>query len=118
MIHFSSVAGGDGGNIPGLVDSGADTTSLPMDYAKLMGYTSAQLDHGTVTMADGSSVSVWVANVPVTAYVVGLPELPFEVCPTFVPGADHALWGRTDFFKAFEGVAFEEAGQRFALTVP
>lgn len=117
-LHFTGLNGTSGGDIPGLVDSGADRTSLPHDYAKLMGYRSDQLDSGSVTVADGSSVAVLVANVPVRAYVAGLPDPVFDVCPMFVPGNNMPLWGRSDFFNAFETVGFEEATKHLTLTVP
>lgn len=115
-LRFKGLTG-DQRDIPGLVDSGADQTSLPMDFAKLMGYESDQLDSGSVTVADGSSVSVLVANVPVTAHVAGLPAPVFEVCPSFVPGNNLPLWGRHDFFRAFKAVGFNEARQQLLLTV-
>lgn len=35
---------GAAGDIPGLIDSGADKTSLPSGFASLMGYTAAELE--------------------------------------------------------------------------
>lgn len=69
-------------------------------------------------VADGSSVSVLVANVPVRAYVAGLPAPVFDLYPTFVPGNNTPLWGRSDFFRAFQAVGFDEVGQDLMLKTP
>lgn len=108
---------GAAGSIVGLIDSGADRTSLPMGFAGLMGYGAGELTAGTVGVADGSTTSVWNATKPSRAFIVGLPQPVFDLFPTFVPGnAVTPLWGRADFFQVF-GIGFEEALQRFTLTV-
>ncbi len=102
--------------ISGLIDSGADRTSLPMAFTSAMGYGSDTLRAAKLRVADGSDVAVWTAKVPVEAYVAGRPDLRLELRPMFVPGRNvQALWGRADFFKPFR-VGFEEAAQRFSLT--
>lgn len=116
-VHVTGLNGASG-DIPGLIDSGADRTSLPMGFARLMGYDSSTLEQGKIGIADGSEVAVLVAKVPVQANVVGLPDPTFELCPTFVGGNNvHALWGRADVFMNF-GIGFDETNQSFSLTVP
>ena len=101
------------GRVWGLIDSGADKTSLPLDYAALMGYTAAHLEQTDVGVADGSVVSCWAAKTPAIAYLPGLATYKFEIYPTFMRG-DAVLWGRLDFFRAFV-VTLDENAQAFAL---
>jgi len=107
---------GRSGRIVGLIDSGADKTSLPMGYAGLMGYGVRDLTAGSVGVADGSTVSVWHASAPSQAFISGLPDPVFDLLPTFVPGIPPVLFGREDFFQTF-GVAFNEVRRQFTLTV-
>jgi hypothetical protein len=104
---------GRSGEVTGVVDSGADQTSLPLGYASLMGYTGANLATDTAATAGGST-AVFVAQEPVHAYVVGLPAITFELFPMFAKGSSMVLWGREDFFTVFR-VFFDEATQRFSL---
>lgn len=105
------------GPIAGLVDSGADRSSLPMGFADLMGYGEDDLELGHVNVADGSVVQVWHALTPSQAYVVGLEQTVFDLLPTFVPGSASApLWGRADFFNAYR-IAFDEPNARFTLSL-
>lgn len=102
--------------IIGLVDSGADMTSLPMGFATLLGYTSGDLDLQQGTQANGV-MNMWVANKPCTAIVPELPDPVFEVTPCFLAGSQSPLWGRCDLFQAF-GVGFDEQAQAFTLSRP
>jgi hypothetical protein len=104
---------GRSGNVLGIVDSGADHTSLPLGYASLMGYTGANLERQMATTAGGET-PVFVAQAAVAAYVVGLPDPRFQLWPMFSRDSEMVLWGRADFFMQF-GVLFDEAAQRFSL---
>lgn len=99
----------------GIVDSGADRTSLPDGYATFMGYGADDLEQARMAVANGSSTSGWSAKRPVRAAVVGLADVEFELLPLFVPGNAPPLWGRLDFFMAFN-VGFEESAKHFTLT--
>lgn len=44
VLHVTGPNGGASRDVPGLVDSGADATSLPLEYALLMGYGLNDLD--------------------------------------------------------------------------
>jgi hypothetical protein len=99
--------------IPGLLDSGADSTVLPVGYAPLMGYSGADLvfEQGTQV---GGSVTLRRAIKPSKAYVPEFPELVFDVAPFFVDGCQHALWGRADLMRHFD-VTIMERRQQFLL---
>lgn len=96
----------------GLIDSGADCSSLPLGFAGLFGYTHEDLVPATVTQVSGE-VSVLQAAKPAKAHIAGLPELEFELRPWFAEG-NTALWGRADFMMAF-GVAFDQPAKQFTL---
>lgn len=114
-LHVTGI-NGQSGNIPGLLDSGADRTSLPFGYAALMGYTAADLEADQARIADGSTIPTWTAKIPSEAFAVGLPQPTFDLWPTFVPGnATRPLWGRADVFQAFP-LLFNEAQQSFTLS--
>jgi hypothetical protein len=81
---------GRSGPILGLIDSGADRTCLPSGYARLMGYTPADLEQVNVTVADGSSTAVWNATRPAHGYVIGIEDITFELWPSFMPGGSSA----------------------------
>jgi hypothetical protein len=106
-----------GGAVWGLVDTGADRTSMPEGYSRLLGYTANDLEVGRSTVANGDTVQVLAATKPLKATVVGIPNLSVELLPIFVPSsAANVLWGRTDFFRSFEDVAFREPDGTFTLT--
>lgn len=112
VMHVTGI-NGQNGPIVGIVDSGADTTTLPFGYVSLMGYTSATLTQETITQAAGTAMA-YRALQPSTAVVPEIPEVPVEICPTFVQG-QVALWGRLDFMACFEVVIMEKQ-QQFSIT--
>lgn len=89
---------------------------MPDDYAALMGYTPNELEVLTVSLASGG-VQALKAIVPCKASVVGFEAHEFELTPMFVPGADGVLWGRTDFFRAFDEIGFDDKADEFILTL-
>jgi hypothetical protein len=113
-MHVTGVNGASG-QIVGLLDSGADTTALPMGYANLMGYTAAQLQRIEVGTAKGVGYG-WRATVPCVATVAGAtpPVLTVELLPTFVESAT-ALWGRGDVMRMF-ALTIEDAREAFTLS--
>jgi len=116
ILHVTGPGGADG-DIVGLIDSGADGTCLPAEYARLMGYAGADLEIRQGTQV-GGTMDMWVARKPAVATVPGMPEaIQFELWPSFVQGSQTPLWGRGDFFMTF-GVAFDEPAKEFALVVP
>ena len=106
---------GKSGDVIGVVDSGADVTSLPLDYASLMGYGTNDLDVVPFTQAGGGGTA-YQARRPSTATVVGLPEVTYEFEPLFIDGAAMILWGRADLF-AQVGVGFDQASETFTLVL-
>lgn len=115
FLHLVGLNGRDG-PVLGLVDSGADLTSMSLGYAPLMGYTAETLNPMDVGCANGSTTTAYRALKPVNATVPGIPDVAFPITPTFVPGTDvPTLWGRDDFFLTFS-VLFDEANQQFSLS--
>lgn len=80
--------------ISGLVDTGADRSVLPVDYAEELGYTVDDLTPVEVGQVEGSA-SAWLAQKPCGAIVDGIPEIEFEIAPLFVASLN-VLWGRAD----------------------
>ncbi len=100
FLHVTGVSG-QGRMIPGLIDSGADSSVLPAGYAPLLGYGRADLDRLEGSQV-GGSVTLLRATQPSRAYVPEFPDLPFEMSPFFVHGCQHALWGRGDLMRHFD----------------
>jgi hypothetical protein len=111
-VHVTAPSGRSG-DVVGVVDSGADSTSLPEGFAALMGYDASELLYAQGEGA-GGAIDTWRAQRPCTAYVVGLSQFEFEFYPSFIAGGQDVLWGRADLFRTF-GVMFEEEQQRFTL---
>ena len=98
--------------ISGLVDTGADRSVLPIDYAEELGYTVDDLAPVEVGQVEGSA-SAWLAQKPCGAIVDGIPELEFEITPLFVASLN-ALWGRADLMMAYR-VSVSEKDQELTL---
>jgi hypothetical protein len=113
---FLHVTGLDGRGrvIPGLIDSGADSSVLPAGYAPIMGYSGADLAFVQGSQVSGS-VTLRRATTPAAAYVPEFPDLVFNMAPFFVDGCQHALWGRADLMRHFD-VTIMERLQQFSLT--
>lgn len=89
--------------IIGLVDTGADFTTLPFDAAELLGYSDDALEDlsGSVSQAGGEA-SAYRATVPTVASVSGGPTTEFEMWPLFMRDGEMVLWGRGDFMAHFD----------------
>lgn len=98
--------------ISGLVDTGADRSVLPIDYAEELGYSVDDLAPVEVGQVEGSA-SAWIAQKPCGAIVDGIPELEFEITPLFVASLN-ALWGRADLMMAYT-VSVSEKDQELTL---
>jgi len=101
--------------ILGLVDSGADKTVLPMEYAELLGYTDEDLVDQEVGQVKGM-ICGRDAQRPCEAWVFGHPELTFEMSPIFIETFE-ALWGRTDLMNAFR-VSISDRRRELGLHLP
>jgi hypothetical protein len=114
FLHVTGLDG-LGRMIPGLIDSGADSTVLPAGYAPLLGYA-----HGDLVFEQGTQVAGSVALRRATkasrAYVPEFPDLVFDLAPLFVEGCQHALWGRADLMWHFD-VTIMERRRRFTLSL-
>ena len=112
VLHLTG-PNGKSGAVWGLVDSGADCTSLPYGFASLMGYTVADLKAEAGTQA-GGSLTYHRSLKPSYALVPEAPDLVMEMHPVFVEGAQSALWGRMDFMLHYL-VTIMEPQQAFAI---
>ncbi len=103
--------------IMGLVDSGADRTGLPVGYAPLLGYDVGSMAAKEVEQV-AATMTTYVPEEPVAGHVIGpeIEKISFQFVPVFFDGSlsAPALWGRTDFFRAFD-VCFREMDQTFEL---
>lgn len=114
-VHLVGPNGAEG-DVLGIVDSGADSTCLPRDFAALMGYAAGDLEEKPMVQAGGAT-TCWVPKQPSTAWVVGLEDRPFSFEPTFMDGALSVLWGRADLFQEF-GIVSDEPSKHFSPIVP
>lgn len=113
-VHLTGPSGVEQ-RIIGVVDSGADYTCFPYEMLRLLGYQGrSMLRESGISQVSGA-LDALQSTAPVGAFVAGLPAKRFELFPVFVHGARNILWGRADFFKAFESVSFLEAAERFEL---
>jgi hypothetical protein len=112
-LHVTGIEGRSG-LIPGIVDSGADNTVLPADYAPLMGYSSADMISVQGTQV-GGIVILRQATKSSKAFVPEISSVVFGIKPCFVHGCQTALWGRADLMQHFD-VAIMERRKQFSLT--
>lgn len=86
---------------------------MPMGFATLMGYSSADLvvRQG---LGAGGAITTYTSDKASTAVVPELPQHTVSFKPTFVPGSRTVLWGRKDFMLRFN-VTFMEAAQHFSI---
>lgn len=104
--------GGEEILISGLVDTGADRSVLPIDYAQTLGYKVDDLAPAEIGQVEGSA-SAWTAQKPCQASVDGIPNIKFEIEPLFVAGLN-ALWGRADLMINFT-ISISEKDQELTL---
>ncbi|HZV73595.1 MAG TPA: hypothetical protein VFF79_07765 [Conexibacter sp.] len=100
----------------GIVDSGADVTCLPVMTSALLGLDKEDLEPSRVQQLGGAKAA-FQARDPIRAQLDGVPDFEFELRPVFCEG-HQGLWGRQDFFRAFEAITFYEAAQEFVITIP
>lgn len=113
LVLLATGINGESGSIPGLVDSGADSTSLPFEYAALMGYDESNLVEEEFGQVEGTFTG-HRATEPFTAVVPEIPDVTIEIYPAFIQNSDTVLWGRMDFMKHFQ-VTVNEPKQQFAI---
>lgn len=113
LVATMTGVNGASGTVAGIVDSGADTTSLPFDYAALLGYTGDTLSEETFLQAGGTGTA-YLATVACSSYVPEIPEVVIETYPQFIKGSQMVLWGRRDFMMSFD-VTISESSQCFTI---
>ena len=104
--------GGEEILISGLVDTGADRSVLPIDYAQTLGYKIDDLAPAEIGQVEGSA-SAWTAQKPCQAFVDGIAAVKFAIEPLFVSGLN-ALWGRADLMMNFT-IAVSEKDRELTL---
>lgn len=114
LVMLLNGVNGKSGTVWGLVDSGADRTSLPFEFASLMGYTGADLQQQQAIQV-GGTVITYVAQKPCSAVVPEIPAVTVVVHPTFVQGSRTILWGRQDVMRSFD-VSIMESRQCFSIS--
>jgi hypothetical protein len=106
-----------GGNILptkplGIVDSGCDSTTFPIEWAKRLG-----IDPGADCLPQecstaGGTITHFAFPPGVNVFFLGKKLL---LSATFAPECPHVLLGREDFFMYFRSVNFDQAKQRLVL---
>lgn len=104
---------GASGPVWGLVDSGADLTSLPFEFATLMGYSAGDLQMSQGIQA-GGTMTTYRALSPCSATIPEIPSVTVSLSPVFIQGSRTILWGRQDFMQHFD-VTIMESRQCFSL---
>ena len=99
--------------IHGLIDTGADSSVLPIELAALLGYHGDTLESPTLTQLVGS-VEVARATIPISARLPHAPSDEFEITPLFVKECESVLRGRLDLMKRFD-VFFAERERYFLI---
>jgi hypothetical protein len=100
----------------GLLDTGADFSTLPLDVAIDLGFRTAALRPTAVHHATGSAI-LQRADEPITARLAGMAT-EFLLDPMYapVPGEEprDVLWGRRDFLRHWD-LWLSESNERFDL---
>jgi hypothetical protein len=79
-----------------------------------MGYTRADIT-AQPGSGVGGSVIMHQTTTPSQAFVPEIPDLVFDLHPSFVQGCQIALWGRKDLMHHFD-VHIMERRKQFSLT--
>lgn len=85
--------------MPGLLNTGADRTVLPFDYAEPLGYGVDDLELQRAQQVQGLA-EMYVPRESCRARLPGADWYVFSVSPVFIGGALNALWCVHDFFKS------------------
>ena len=112
-LELASLTGDTTSIIAGIVDSGSDESALPVDLAEELGLGDDDLLRTEVRVPGAAVVRAYRALRPVRARVVveDVDQYEFELVPLFVPGTIEPLWGRKDFFGAFQVTIDDVAGE-------
>lgn len=101
--------------VRGVLDTGADSSSLPYGYAVALGLDPTQAIAGYALGAGGTRFPTFTWPNTIRASVPAAEAIyQFDLVPTYVPGATQALWGRADFFFLWE-FELDERAHKFKL---
>ena len=99
--------------VPGLIDSGADESCFPVEYASTLGVELDECDESECRTAGGPTKQYkW--DKPLEVQLQTLQNKRIKVGATFIKGLDITLLGRDDFFAVFK-VDFDHRDQKFWL---
>lgn len=108
------IKGPDGSiDVQGLIDTGSDTSALPLELAEILGFDEAEMQEAE-GVSGGATFPVFIPARGVQAAVPGIEE-QFELRPVFVEGLEEALWGRGDFLQTFT-LTLSESERQFTLS--
>lgn len=112
-LQLAALDGDESSTVAGVVDSGADESALPIGWADALGFRTGDLLRSKVRVAGGGVVRAYRALRPIRARVLvaDVDQFEFELVPLFVPGTSDPLWGRRDFFAAFQVTIDDTAGE-------
>jgi hypothetical protein len=97
----------------GIVDSGADESSLPIVFAGTLGIDLSECEHATCITAGGPTDQfTWGEMIEVQLQHMQNRRVPIKA--VFVAGLGVVLLGRRDFFQAFR-VTVDERVPKFTL---
>ncbi len=96
--------------VTGVIDSGADVSLFPADWAEPLGIQIADCQMVPGMSASGGACEIHVWKEPLHAVLLGRK---FELTPAF-GGTNEVLLGRDDFFMQFEA-RFNQQKKRFSL---
>ena len=98
--------------VPGIVDSGADYTFLPVPLAAHLGIDLGQCLRQPAQTAGGAADQyVWQAGLDAE-----VQQLRMTIhLKTAFAATPYVLLGREDFFAAFRTISFDQVAERFTL---
>jgi len=98
----------------GLVDSGCDFSTFPLEWAKELGIDSAADCLASKGETAGGEADRFYYPPGVTASIMGRTV---RLCASFAPKLKVILLGREDLFRYFKTISFDQVGQTFDVKV-
>lgn len=96
----------------GIVDSGCDSTTFPIEWAERLGISPTSDCVPQECSTAGGTITQFAYAPGVHVLFLGKKLL---LSATFAPECPHVLLGREDFFMYFKSVTFQQAKQKLVL---